>query len=194
MLAYLLCRYFASNGNQYCTSSESVEHQLSMRFLSRLIASIWILYTAITKPVLFWRLAYLLCRYFRSNSNQYGAHSKSIKRQLSLRFLCRLIASIWILFRASTKPVLFRRLEKLICPQVRIAESDNTAQYWPNLGSQESAIVIGPVSPFASVKYWAVDGGLFWLFKFTDLQPKLGPVSVLYQADCYFYYGIQFWK
>ena len=38
---------------------------------------------------------------------------------------------------------------------------DNTAQYWPNLGSQESAIVIGPVSLFASVKCWADDGGLF---------------------------------
>ena len=57
--------------------------------------------------------------------------------------------------------------------QVRIAEGDNTAQYWPNLGSQD-------------------DGGLFRLFKFTDLQPKLGPVSALYQADCHFYYGIQF--
>ena len=30
--------------------------------------------------------------------------------------------------------------------QVRIAEADNTAQYWPNIGSQESAIVIEPVS------------------------------------------------
>ena len=26
---------------------------------------------------------------------------------------------------------------------MRIAEGDNTAQYWPNLGSQESAIFIG---------------------------------------------------
>ena len=75
-----------------------------------------------------------------------------------------------------------------------IAEGDNTAQYWPNLGSQDSAIVIGPVSLFASVKCWADDGGLFRLFKFTDLQPELGPVSALYQADCHFYYGIQFWK
>ena len=64
--------------------------------------------------------------------------------------------------------------------QVRIAEGDNMAQYLPNLGSQESAIVIGPVSLFASVKCWADDGGLFRLFKFTDLQPKLGPVSALY--------------
>ena len=79
-----------------------------------------------------------------------------------------------------------------IVTQVRIAEGDNTAQYWPNLGSQESAIVIGPVSLFASVKCWADDGGLFRLFKFTDLQPKLGTVSALYQADCHFYYGIQF--
>ena len=64
--------------------------------------------------------------------------------------------------------------------QVRIDEGDNTAQYWPNLGSQESAIVNGPVSLFASVKCWADAGGLFRLFKFTDLQPKLGPVSALY--------------
>ena len=76
--------------------------------------------------------------------------------------------------------------------QVRIAEGDNTAQYWPNLDSRESAIVIGPVSLFASVKCWADDSGLFRLFKFTDLQPKLGPVSALYQAGCHFYYGIQF--
>ena len=36
--------------------------------------------------------------------------------------------------------------------QVRIAEGNNTAQYWPNLGSQESDIVIAPVSLFTSVK------------------------------------------
>ena len=36
------------------------------------------------------------------------------------------------------------------------------------------------------------DGGLCRLFKYTDLQPKLGLVSALYQADCHFYYGIQF--
>ena len=35
---------------------------------------------------------------------------------------------------------------------MRISEADNAAQYWPNLGSQQSAIAIGPVSPFASVK------------------------------------------
>ena len=75
---------------------------------------------------------------------------------------------------------------------MRIAEGDKTAHYWLNLGIQESAIVIGPVSLFASVKCWAGDGGLFRLFKFTDLQPKLGPVSALYQVGCHFYYGIQF--
>ena len=79
-------------------------------------------------------------------------------------------------------------------PQVRIAEADNTAQYWPNLGSQQSAIVIEPVSPFALANCWADDGGLCRLFKLTDLQPKLGPVSALYQAVWYFYYGIQFQK
>ena len=38
-----------------------------------------------------------------------------------------------------------------ISSQVPIVEADNTAQYWPKLGSQLSAIVIGPVSPFASM-------------------------------------------
>ena len=51
--------------------------------------------------------------------------------------------------------------EKWVNTQVRIAEGDNTAQYWPNLGSQESTIVNGLVSLFASVKCWADDGGLF---------------------------------
>ena len=30
-----------------------------------------------------------------------------------------------------------------------MTEADNKAQYWPNLGSQQSAIFIEPVSPFA---------------------------------------------
>ena len=79
-----------------------------------------------------------------------------------------------------------------ITTQVRIAEGDNTAQYRPNLGSQQSAIFIGPVSPFASVKCQTIDSGLCRLFKFTDLQPKLGPASALYQTDCHFNYEIQF--
>ena len=78
--------------------------------------------------------------------------------------------------------------------QVRIAEAGNTTQYWPNLGRQQSVIVIGPVSLFASVKCWADDGGFCKLFKFTDLQSKLGPASALYQADYHFYYGKPFWK
>ena len=73
---------------------------------------------------------------------------------------------------------------------MQIAEADNTAQYWPNLGSQQTVIAIGPMSLFASVKCWADDGGICRLFKFTDLQPKLGPESALYQDDCHFYYGI----
>ena len=60
---------------------------------------------------------------------------------------------------------------------MRIAEANNTVQYWTNLGSQQSAIVIGPVSPFAWVKCWADGGGLCRLFKLTELQLKLGPVS-----------------
>ena len=77
---------------------------------------------------------------------------------------------------------------------MRIAEANNTTQYWLNLGNQESAIDIGPMSLFASVKCWADDGGLYRLFKLTDLQSKLGPVSALYQVDCHFYYRIQFQK
>ena len=49
-----------------------------MRFLCRLIASIWILFTAKTKPVRCRRLAQLLCRYFSSNSNQYCIRSKPV--------------------------------------------------------------------------------------------------------------------
>ena len=75
-----------------------------------------------------------------------------------------------------------------------IVEADNTTQFWPNLGSQQSAIVIWPVSPFASVKSWPDDGSLCRMFKFTDLQPQLGPVSALHQADCHFYHGKPFWK
>ena len=56
---------------------------------------------------------------------------------------------------------------------MRISEGDNTAQYWPNLGSQESAIVIKPVSLFASVKCWADDGGLYRLFKLPALSWNL---------------------
>ena len=78
--------------------------------------------------------------------------------------------------------------------QVRIAEADNTAQYCPNLGSQQSAIVIRPVSPFASVKCWADDGGLCRLFELTYHQPRHGLVSALYQPDCHFYYCTQFRK
>ena len=78
--------------------------------------------------------------------------------------------------------------------QVRIAKADFTAQYWSNLDSQQSAIVVRTMSPFASVKCWANDGGLCRLFKFTDFQVKLGPVSALYQADCHFYHGKPFWK
>ena len=71
--------------------------------------------------------------------------------------------------------------------QVLISEADSTTQYWHNLSSQQSAIVIGPASPFASVKCWAEDDDLFQSFKLTDLQPKLGPLSALCQADCNFY-------
>ena len=78
------------------------------------IASIWILYTASTaEPLLFRKLAHLHCRYFSINSNQYCARSKPVECQLSMRLLCRFIASIWILYTASTQLVLFRRMAHL---------------------------------------------------------------------------------
>ena len=78
--------------------------------------------------------------------------------------------------------------------QVQIAEADNTEQYWPNLGSQQSAIVIGSVCPFASVKCWSDDRGLCRLLNLPTFSRNLDPVSALYQADCHFYHGIQFRK
>ena len=114
-LAYLLYRYFSSNDNQYCTSNKLVEHQLSMRFLRWLIASISIMFTAVTQPVLCLTLAYLLCRYFSSNDNQYCTSNKPVEHQLSTRFLCRFIASISILFTVSNKTVLFWRLAHFLC-------------------------------------------------------------------------------
>ena len=71
-----------------------------MRLICRLIASIWILYRANTKAKVFRRFSHLLCGYFSSNSNQYCTSSKPAERQLSMRFLCLLIPSIWILFTA----------------------------------------------------------------------------------------------
>ena len=56
---------------------------------------------------------------------------------------------------------------------MRIAKAHNIAQYWPNFGSQQSAIVIGPVSPFVTVKCWVDDGGICRLFKFINLPSNL---------------------
>ena len=45
--------------------------------------------------------------------------------------------------------------------QVRIAEADNTAQYWPNLGSQQSAIemhITGPYVTFTTANHSGSDG------------------------------------
>ena len=64
-------------------------------------------------------------------------------------------------------------VKMVLDPLYPSANCNNMAQYWLNLGSQQSAIVIGPVSPFASVKCWAEDDGLFRLFEWTDLQRNL---------------------
>ena len=94
--------------------------------------------------------------------------------------------------------------------QVRITEADNTAQYWPNLGSQQLAIVIGPVSPFASVKCWADDGCFFvvaffnstagdfqrrgrWIILAWNNRLALGMIfKNLYQWNQYFYLKTRF--
>ena len=109
-LAFLTCRYLSSNNNQYCGISKAVDFQLSTRHLCRLIASIRILFTARNKPVLLRRLAFLTYQYLSSNNNQYCGISKAVDFQLSTRHLCRLIASIRILFTARNKPILLRRL------------------------------------------------------------------------------------
>ena len=116
-----------------CDRSKPVQFQLSMKFLSRLRASIWILYTVSTIPVLCPRLAYLLCRYFASNDNQYCTSSKPVESQLSIRFICRLIDSIWILFTASTKLIPNQTLTMgaVLFPYCRIQ-----AWYWQSVRAQ----------------------------------------------------------
>ena len=76
-----------------------------MRLLCRFIASIWSLYTASTKSVLFWKLAHLLCRYFASNSNQYCACSKPVECQLSMISLLQSLTSTTKEYRASNIPM-----------------------------------------------------------------------------------------
>ena len=95
-----------SNDDQYSGSSKRAECQLSMRLLCRLIASIFILYTASTKPVLFWRLAYLLCQYCPSNSNLYCARSKPVECQLSMISLLQSITSTAQEYCANSKTVI----------------------------------------------------------------------------------------
>ena len=39
---------------------------------------------------------------------------------------------------------------------MRIAVTENTAQYWTNLGSQKSANVTGPISAIKSTQQWPI--------------------------------------
>ena len=85
-LAYLLCRYFANNDSQYCSSSKPVESQLALRFLwqqqtskvqtvddnsmsvySQYFDVVYSQHSTSTAP----KDGILLCRYFASNDNQY---------------------------------------------------------------------------------------------------------------------------
>ena len=67
----------------------------------------------------------------------------------------------------------------------------------------EADIVIGPVSPFASVKCWADDGGLcrpsrLSLLRWNPVskveEPESGSWTPHYWAMCHFYHGKPFWK
>ena len=112
-------------------------------------------------------------RHFKNKDHWWGLWSESKRFKV-----CNLLSYyFWILKPIINKNIVWNLLFQ--GPQVQIAKDDNTEQYWPNLGSLQSVTVIGPVSTFASFKCRADDRGLCRLFKFTDLQPKLGPV-VLY--------------
>ena len=87
----------------------------------------------------------------------------------------------------------------LVICHLRIAEADNTAKYWPNLGSQQSATVIRPVSPFA--KTWLSIGPipsrlslLLWHLVPKVEEPEFDPSTAYYWAMCHFYHGKPFWK
>ena len=73
--------------------------------------------------------------------------------------------------------------------QVRIAGTENTAQYWTNLGSHKLANVTGPISAIKSVQCCPTTGTVHWKSKFPMLAPKLGPAMALYWAESRHYSG-----
>ena len=67
---------------------------------------------------------------------------------------------------------------------MRIAEGDNTAQYWPNLVSQQSAIVIGPVLRFTTVKFWANCSNLpYFSQNLAQYRPYTKPIVTFTMAS-----------
>ena len=73
--------------------------------------------------------------------------------------------------------------------QVRIAGTENTAQYWTNLGSHKLANITGPISAFKSAQRCPNTGTVHWKSKFPMLAPKLGPAMALYWAESRHYSG-----
>ena len=80
-----------------------------------------------------------------------------------------------------------KRLNSENQAQVRIAEIENTSQYWTSLGSQKSANVTGPISTFFKSAQYLSTGTVHWHFKFVKLPPKLGLEMALYWAESWYY-------
>ena len=78
--------------------------------------------------------------------------------------------------------------------QVRIAGTENTAQYWTNIGSHKLANVTGPISAFKSAQCCPSTGTVHWKSKFSMLALKLGPAMALYWAESRHYSGKPCWK
>ena len=60
---------------------------------------------------------------------------------------------------------------------MRIAEADNTAQYWPSIGPIPSQLLLLLWDPVPIVE-----------------EPESGPWTAHYWAICHFYHGKLFWK
>ena len=72
---------------------------------------------------------------------------------------------------------------------MRISGTENTAQYWTNLGSHKLDNVTGPISAFKSARCCPSTGTVHWTSKFPMLAPKLGPTMALYWAESRHYSG-----
>ena len=72
---------------------------------------------------------------------------------------------------------------------MRIAGTENTVQYWTNLGSHRLANITGPISAFKSAQCGPSTGTVCWKSKFSMLAPKLGPAMALYWAESRHYSG-----